>query len=78
MLVLGLVFLVFTLHIHFALAFVGFLIMLAAAFVIEKNARAMGRAGLEQMTRQLPRRSPDATPSAAPASTMRNRFKRDE
>ena len=46
MLVLGLVFLVFSLHIHFALAFVGFLIMLAAAFIIEKNARAMGRAGL--------------------------------
>src|SRR5207342_366588 len=35
------------------LLFGGFLIMLAAAFVIEKNARAMGRAGLEQMTRSF-------------------------
>src|SRR5215204_3165796 len=32
---------------------VGFLIMLAAAFIIEKNARTMGRAGLQSVTGTL-------------------------
>ena len=46
----GLAFLVATLQVHYALAFLGFLIMLLAAFIIEKNARRMGRAGLQQVT----------------------------
>src|SRR6476620_6414010 len=37
--ILGLVFLIGTLQIHFAVAFIGFVIMLGAAFIIEKNAR---------------------------------------
>ncbi len=45
----GLVFLVATLRIHWAVAFIGFVVMLGAAFVIEKNARAMGKAGFEQV-----------------------------
>ena len=77
MLVFGLVFLVFTLHIHFALAFVGFLIMLAAAFIIEKNARAMGRAGLEQMTRSFRAGRLRETFGGA-GERMRNRFKRED
>ncbi len=50
MLVAGLVFLVFTLQVHLALAFCGFLVMLTAAFIIDKNARAIGRAGFDQVT----------------------------
>jgi hypothetical protein len=50
MLVLGLVFLVATLQVHFAVAFIGFLIMLVGAFFIEKNVRTMGRAGMQQVT----------------------------
>jgi ABC-type multidrug transport system fused ATPase/permease subunit len=50
MLVVGLVFLVFTLQVHLALAFCGFLVMLTAAFIIDKNARAIGRAGFDQVT----------------------------
>ena len=48
--VAGLAFLVATLQVHYALAFIGFLIMLSAAFIIEKNARRMGKAGLQQVT----------------------------
>ena len=39
-LVAGLVFLVATLQVHFLLSFVGFLAMLGAAFVIERNLRS--------------------------------------
>jgi hypothetical protein len=53
LLIAGLAFLVATLQVHFAVAFVGFLIMLVAAFVIEKNLRAMGKAGLEQVSANL-------------------------
>jgi ABC-type multidrug transport system fused ATPase/permease subunit len=53
MLVAGLVFLVFTLQVHLALAFSGFLVMLTAAFIIDKNARAIGRAGFDQVTGKM-------------------------
>jgi len=53
LLIAGLAFLVATLQVHFAVAFVGFLIMLVAAFVIEKNLRTMGKAGLEQVSANL-------------------------
>ena len=46
----GLAFLVATLQVHVLVAFLGFVIMLACAFIIERNVRAMGRAGLEQVT----------------------------
>jgi hypothetical protein len=49
-LIAGLAFLVATLHIHVLVAFLGFLIMLLCAFIIERNVRAMGRVGLEQVT----------------------------
>jgi hypothetical protein len=75
-LVLGLVFLIATLQVHFALAFCGFLIMLLSAFVIEKNARAMGRAGLEQVTHTIRGgRLKDSLGGAG--ERMRNRFKRN-
>ena len=77
MLVFGLAFLVATLHIHFALAFVGFLVMLLAAFIIEKNARAMGKAGLAQATRSM--RAGGLRDRLGGASErMRNRFKRED
>jgi hypothetical protein len=49
-LVAGLAFLVATLQIHVLVSFIGFVIMLACAFIIERNVRAMGRVGLEQVT----------------------------
>jgi Protein of unknown function (DUF3040) len=53
MLLAGLAFLVAMLGVHLALAFVGFLVMLAAAFIIDKNIRAIGRAGFEQVTGKM-------------------------
>ena len=50
MLLAGLGFLVAMLRVHLVLAFAGFLIMLVAAFIIDKNARAIGRAGFDQVT----------------------------
>ncbi len=53
MLLAGLCFLVAMLGVHLALAFVGFLVMLSAAFIIDKNARAIGRAGFEQVAGKM-------------------------
>jgi hypothetical protein len=77
MLVVGLVVLVATLQIHFVVAFGGFLIMLAAAFIIEKNARSMGRAGLQSVTGSM--RSGKLKESFGSAGDkMRNKFKRED
>lgn len=51
--VAGLVLLVLALATSHLLAFGGFLVMLGAALVIERNARKVGRAGLESMTSSL-------------------------
>lgn len=77
MLVAGLVFLVATLQVHFVLAFGGFLIMLAAAFMIEKNARSMGRAGLAQVTGSI-RGGKIRDTFGGAGDKMRNKFKREE
>ena len=75
--VLGLVFLIATLQVHFAVSFLGFVIMLLAAFIIEKNARKMGRAGLQSVTSSLRGgRLKDSLGGAG--ERMRNRFKREE
>lgn len=50
---LGVVALVATLSTSYLLAFGGFLVMLASAFLIEHNARKMGRAGWQEMTRSV-------------------------
>jgi Protein of unknown function (DUF3040) len=50
MLLAGLAFLVAMLGVHLALAFGGFVVMLTAAFIIDKNVRAIGRAGFDQVT----------------------------
>jgi Protein of unknown function (DUF3040) len=48
-LLVGLAFLVATLQVHFLVSFVGFLAMLGCAFVIERNLRAVGRIGLQDL-----------------------------
>jgi hypothetical protein len=47
--VVGLVLLIALLQVHFLLAFVGFLVMLVSAVVIEGQVRAMGRAGIQDV-----------------------------
>ena len=51
--VAGLGLLVFALSVSYLFAFGGFLVMLACALVIERNARKMGRAGLESVTKRM-------------------------
>jgi len=69
-LVAGLVFLVATLQVHFLLSFVGFLAMLGAAFVIERNLRAVGRIGIQDLAGIMRSRHP------LEDSKLRDRFRR--
>lgn len=48
-LIVGLGILVALLPINSALSFLGFIVMLGSAFVIERNVRAMGREGLRHL-----------------------------
>lgn len=49
----GVGFMIFTLQIHYLVAFAGFVMMLASAFFFERNLRRLGRVGLEQMTQNV-------------------------
>jgi Protein of unknown function (DUF3040) len=51
--VVGLAVLILTLGTSFLLAFGGFLIMLVSALAVERNARRIGRAGMQQMTQSM-------------------------
>ncbi|HTN81861.1 MAG TPA: DUF3040 domain-containing protein [Acidimicrobiales bacterium] len=73
----GVVMLLLTLSVHFLLAFVGVVIMLVALLIIERNARKLGKAGMEQVTRSMRAKGVrDAFGNAG--QRMRDRFKRDE
>jgi hypothetical protein len=75
--VAGLVMLVLTLSVSFLLAFGGFLIMLAAALAVERNARRMGKAGIDQITRSM-RAAGLRDYFGNTTQRMRDRFKRDD
>ena len=51
--VAGFAVLLLSLSVSYWLAFVGFLVMLASAWYGERNLRRVGRAGLEQVTRNV-------------------------
>jgi len=51
--VLGLVLLVVLLQYHFLFAFGGFLVMLVSALAFERNARRLGKVGVQQMTQSM-------------------------
>ena len=73
--VLGIAILLVTLSISFVLAFVGFLVMLASALVFERNARHMGKAGIQQMSRH---RGGDSGGFGNLGQRVRDRFRRPE
>ena len=58
------------LQVHFALAFVGFLAMLACALIVERQLRAMSKVGLRDVTESL-------RASRANAQRMREKFTRE-
>jgi hypothetical protein len=75
--VVGLAVLLLTLSTWFVLAFGGFLIMLVSALAIERNARKMGKAGLQQITQSMRAAGlRDALGSAN--QRMRDRFRRED
>jgi Protein of unknown function (DUF3040) len=75
--VVGVVAMIMLLSAHAVLAFGGFLIMLAAALIFERNARRLGKAGLQQLTQNV-RGGGVRDYLGATSQRMRDRFKRDE
>jgi len=75
--VLGLVLLVATLSLSFVVAFGGFLIMLVCSLSIVGNARKMGRAGMDHLTRSM-RAAGLRDVLGNGTQRMKDRFKRDE
>ena len=76
--VVGLAVLVLALPVSYLFAFGGFLIMLGCALVIERNARKMGRAGLESVTTRMKGSNGLREVLGTSSEKMRERFKRDE
>jgi len=75
--VVGLVGLIFTLGTSYLLAFGGFLIMLVSALAVERNARRLGKAGMQQMTQSMKAAGlRDALGSTG--SKLKDRLKRPE
>lgn len=72
----GGVMMVFTLSTSYLLAFVGFLVMLAAALVLERGARSLGKVGIDQIAQQL--RGSGRGPFSEPAQRLRDRLKDEE
>ena len=75
--VVGLVVLVATLSLSFVVAFGGFLIMLVCSLSIVGNARKMGRAGMDHLTRSM-RAAGLRDVLGNGTQRMKDRFKRDE
>jgi hypothetical protein len=76
--VAGFAILVLALSVSYLFAFGGFLIMLACALVIERNARKMGRAGLESVTTRMKAGNGLREVLGTSSEKMRERFKRND
>lgn len=74
---IGVVTLIATLSVSFLLAFGGFVIMLVSALAIERNARKMGKAGLQQITTSM-RAAGVRDVFGSANQRMRDRFRRNE
>ncbi len=73
----GIVMMVALLSSHFAFAFCGFLLMLLSVLWFERNARRLGKAGLEQMTANM-RGGGLRDVVGGAGARMRDRFNRPE
>ncbi len=74
--VAGLVMLVLLLSTSYLLSFGGFLVMLACLLVIERNARKMGKAGLDSVTRTIKASNGIKDYLDSSSERMRERFRR--
>jgi ABC-type multidrug transport system fused ATPase/permease subunit len=75
--VVGVVAMILLLSTHPIFAFGGFLIMLAAALFFERNARRLGKAGMQQITQNF-RGGSVREYFGATGQRMRDRMKRDD
>lgn len=76
--VIGLAFMVMTLRVHFTLAFIGFIAMLASALFLERNARHLGKTGISQITQALKSNGSLRDRLGEPGDRLRERMRRDE
>lgn len=74
--VAGIAILLATLSVSYVLAFVGFLVMLASALVFERNARHLGKTGIQQITQRRP--GFGSGDFGHLGQRMRDRFRRDD
>jgi hypothetical protein len=74
--VVGLIVLVLTISTWY-LSFAGFLVMLASALMFERNARKLGKVGLDQVTKSV-RASGVRDFFGSTGQRMRDRFRRDD
>lgn len=75
--IVGLVTIVLTLSVSFWLAFIGFVMMLAAALLFEQNLRRLGRAGMNQLSMNVQSSSLRNSLSGR-RGKLRERFRPDE
>lgn len=75
--VVGVVAMILLLGTHPVLSFGGFLIMLGAALLFERNARRLGKAGMQQMTQNM-RGGSVRDYFGATSQRMRDRMRREE
>jgi hypothetical protein len=75
--VVGVAVMIFTLSVHFMVSFTGFVVMLVAALVFSKNLRALGRAGVQQVTQRLSGNGVRDFVGGA-GDRMRERFQRED
>ena len=73
----GIVFMIFTLSTSFWLSFLGFVIMLASAMFFERSARLVGKAGLQQLSRN-PLGGAGRDGAGSTGQRMRDRFNREQ
>jgi hypothetical protein len=75
--VVGLVGMILALGTHFLLSFAGFVVMLVSALAAERNARRLGKAGMQQMTQSMKAAGlRDALGNTS--SRLKDRMKRDD
>ncbi len=75
--VAALVFMFFTFSSHVVLGFVGVIVMFLSGVVFANNARRMGKAGIDDISRSLHNRSLNS-PVHDPRDWIRGRFHRDD
>jgi len=75
--VAGVILMIALLPVNYVLAFGGFLLMLASVLMFERNARRLGKVGLDQMTRSM-RGGTIKDAMGGAGARMRDRFNRPD